>query len=74
MILCELDAPEGHPGKVAYTCMLSYPITSFTSVSVFSVCCYSSVSISVAQINFGYLTPCLTYGDLEGRNPSRGVS
>jgi hypothetical protein len=43
MILCEWDAPEGHPGKCAYTCMLS----SLTSVSIFSVWCYSSVSISV---------------------------
>jgi hypothetical protein len=30
--------------KVAYTCMLS---SSLTSVSIFSVCCYSIVSISV---------------------------
>ena len=29
MILCEWDAPEGHPGQVAYTCMLSYPIDVF---------------------------------------------
>jgi hypothetical protein len=28
MILCEWDAPEGHPGQctVLYTCVLSYPI------------------------------------------------
>ncbi len=26
MILCEWDAPEGNPDKIAYTCMLSYPI------------------------------------------------
>jgi hypothetical protein len=29
MILWEWDAPEGHPGSVAYTCMLSYPIDVF---------------------------------------------
>ncbi len=33
--------------NVTYTCMLSILSTSFTSVSIFSVCCYSSVSISV---------------------------
>ncbi len=41
MILCEWDAPEGHPGECCahlYAIILS---TSFTSVSIFSVCCYS---------------------------------
>ncbi len=33
--------------NIAYTCMLSILSKSFTSVSIFSVCCYSSVSISV---------------------------
>jgi hypothetical protein len=27
MLLCEWDAPEGNPDNLAYTCMLSYPIT-----------------------------------------------
>ncbi len=35
--------------NVAYTCMLSILSTSFTSVSIYSVCCYSSVSISVGH-------------------------
>ncbi len=38
---------EGNPGQLAYTflnCILS---TSFISVSIFSVCCYSRVSISM---------------------------
>ncbi len=29
MILWEGDAPEGHPGQPAYTCMLSYSIVVF---------------------------------------------
>jgi hypothetical protein len=47
MILCEWDAPEGDPGQSCvqmFACILS---TSFSSVSMFSVCCYSSVSISM---------------------------
>ncbi len=47
MILCEWDASEGHPGQ---SCVHLYPrilLTSFTSVSIFSVWCYSSVSISM---------------------------
>jgi hypothetical protein len=50
MILCEWDAPEGHPGQCCvhhqYARILS---TSFTSVSIFSVWCYSSVFISVSR-------------------------
>jgi hypothetical protein len=43
---------KGTPQKetldnIAYTCMLSILLTSFTSVSILSVCCYSSVSISI---------------------------
>jgi hypothetical protein len=37
MILCEWDAPEGNPGQVAYTCMLSYPIV--VSQLSFNVLC-----------------------------------
>ncbi len=48
MILCEWDAPEVNP---AYTCMLSILSSSLTSVSIFSVCCYSIVSISVGTTN-----------------------
>jgi hypothetical protein len=49
MILCEWEAPEGHPGQCcvhlyAFVCYLR---ASLTSVSIFSVCCYSSVSISM---------------------------
>jgi hypothetical protein len=46
-ILWEGDAPEGHPRQPAYTCMLCILSSSFTSVSIFSVSCYSIVSISV---------------------------
>ncbi len=42
MALCEWDASEGHPGQCCR--VLS---TSFTSVSIFSAWCYSSVSISL---------------------------
>jgi hypothetical protein len=47
MILCEWDAPEGDPGKSCVHLFARILLTSFTSVSVFSVCCYSSVSISM---------------------------
>jgi hypothetical protein len=47
MILCEWDAPEGHPGQCCVHLYARILSTSFTSVSIFSVCCYSSVSISV---------------------------
>jgi hypothetical protein len=45
--LCEGDALEGHPGWCCvhlYARILSSPLTS---VSIFSVCCYSIVSISM---------------------------
>ncbi len=41
------DPPEGHPGQLAYTFLICILSTSFISVSIFSVCCYSRVSISV---------------------------
>jgi hypothetical protein len=47
MILCELDAPEGDPGRSCVPLFVRILSTSFTSVSIFSVCCYSSVSISM---------------------------
>ncbi len=46
MILCEWDAPEGDPGQSCVHLFARILSTSFTSVSIFSVCCYSSVSIS----------------------------
>ncbi len=33
------DPPEGHPGQLAYTFLISILSTSFISVSIFSVCC-----------------------------------
>jgi hypothetical protein len=48
MILCEWDALEGHPGQSCVHLYARIPSTSFNSVSIFSVWCYSSVSISVA--------------------------
>ena len=38
---------EGHPGQLAYTFLIRILQTSFISVSIFSVCCYSRVSISM---------------------------
>jgi hypothetical protein len=49
MILCEWDAPEGHPGQCCLHLYAFYPLSYFTSVSIFSVCCYSSLSISVVK-------------------------
>jgi hypothetical protein len=43
------DPPECHPGKQAYTFLIRILSTSFISVSIFSVCCYSRVSISMAH-------------------------
>ncbi len=45
--------PEGHPGQLAYTFLIRILQTSFVSVSIFSVCCYSRVSISMS------VPPCL---------------
>ncbi len=43
------DPPEGHPGQHAYTFLIRILSTSLSSVSIFSVCCSSSVSISMAE-------------------------
>jgi hypothetical protein len=50
MILCEWDASEGDPGQSYIHLFARILSTSFTSVSIFSVCCYSSVSISVVPV------------------------
>ncbi len=47
MILCEWDASEGHPGQSCVHLYARILSTSFTSFSIFSVWCYSSVSISM---------------------------
>ena len=47
MILCEWDAPEGDPGQSCVHLFARILSMSFISVSIFSVCCYSSVSISM---------------------------
>ncbi len=39
--------PECHPGQQAYTFLIRILSTSFISVSIFSVCFYSRVSISM---------------------------
>jgi hypothetical protein len=49
MILCDWDAPEGDPGQSCVHLFARILSTSFTSVSIFSVCCYSSVSISMRK-------------------------
>jgi hypothetical protein len=49
MILCERDALEGDPGQSCIHLFARILLTSFTSVSIFSVCCYSSVSISMVR-------------------------
>jgi hypothetical protein len=51
MILCEWDAPEGNPGILRTHVPVCFRIlsSSLTSVSIFSVWCYSSVSISVSK-------------------------
>ncbi len=60
MIMCERDAPEGHPGQYCVHLYAHIPSTSFTSVSIFSVWCYSSVSISVVMFTntemFSYIS------------------
>jgi hypothetical protein len=43
MILCEWDASEGHPGQSCVHLYARILSTSFISVSIFSVWCYSSV-------------------------------
>jgi hypothetical protein len=47
MILCEWDAPEGDPGQSCVHLFARILSMSFSSVSIFSVCCYSIVSISM---------------------------
>ncbi len=47
MILCEWDAPEGDPGQSCVHLFARILSTSFSSLSIFSVYCYSGVSISV---------------------------
>jgi hypothetical protein len=47
MILCKWDAPEGHPGQCSVHLYARILSRSYTSVSIFSVWCYSSISISV---------------------------
>jgi hypothetical protein len=49
MILCEWDAPEGDPGQSCVHLYARILSSSLTSVSVFSVSCYSIVSISMFQ-------------------------
>jgi hypothetical protein len=44
-----MSPPEGHPGQHAYTFLIRILSTSLISVSIFSVCCYSSVSISMGH-------------------------
>jgi hypothetical protein len=51
MILCEWDAAEGHPGQSCVHLYARILSTSFTSVSILSVCCYSIVSISMIRIS-----------------------
>jgi len=47
MILCEWDAPEGNPDNLRTPVCFRILSSSLTCVSIFSVCCYSIVSISV---------------------------
>jgi hypothetical protein len=51
MILCEWDAPEGDPGQSCVHLFARILSTSFGLVSIFSVCCYSIVSISMVSAN-----------------------
>jgi hypothetical protein len=39
-----MTPPEYHPGQQAYTFLIRILSTSFISVSIFYVCCYSRVS------------------------------
>ena len=43
----KVGPPKGNPGQLAYTFLIRILSTSFISVSIFSVCWYSSVSISM---------------------------
>jgi hypothetical protein len=67
MILCDWDAPEGDPGQSCVHLFARFLLTSFTSVSIFSVCCYSSVSISI----YLWLPPtpfCRSFKDAQALN------
>ncbi len=57
MILCEWDAPEGDPGQSCVHLFARILCTSFSSVSIFSVCCYSIVSISMVRMKGGVTVP-----------------
>ncbi len=46
-----MTPPEGHPGQHAYTFLIRILSSSLSSVSIFSVCCFSSVSISMVETN-----------------------
>ncbi len=46
---CGFQHTECHPRQLAYTFLIRILSTSLTSLSIFSVCCYSSVSISMVQ-------------------------
>ncbi len=63
MILCEWDAPEGDPGHSCVHLYARILSSSLTSVSIFSVYCYSIVSISmiVTHLSFNYLCLLLLY-------------
>ncbi len=69
MILCEWDAAEGHPGQSCVHLYARILSTSFTSVSILSVCCYSIVSISMGTS----LIYRLQYRLDGGRGERRGV-
>ena len=58
MILCEWDAPEGDPGQSCVHLFARILSTSFSSVSIFSVCCYSSVSILMVNTSTVTLSSC----------------
>ncbi len=47
------DPPECHPGQLAYTFLIRILSKCLISVSIFSVCCYSRVSISVVRHGCG---------------------
>jgi hypothetical protein len=49
MILCDWVASEGNPGQSCIHLYARILSTSSTSVSIFSVWCYSSVSISMGR-------------------------
>jgi hypothetical protein len=46
MILCEWDAPEGDPGQSCVHLFARILSTSISSVSIFSVCRYSTEYLS----------------------------